>query len=383
MAPLQVLEEVRRLGGHEIETISEVDGNISAKDLEEVRRMLNQPPLVVQRTLEMTHLILNADRLSKNVTTPDWASVQRTLSDAEFHTRVLSYDVGMLRAAPGLCAYLVEEYLNPAVKSGSDTMPRRSSLTRRGSHRRSVSPSHKKEPLSFEPLTFERVRRANVAAASLFRWCVEAASHAAVANTTEAPEPEPMPEPIPEPAAPQPFALHLPRPALTRAITNDDSPSSARPRKSARQDKVAAPEGPKLEPFNRYFEVLVPFHSGRDLVAAEQVAHLRKVVDTLVMRPNLTLEVAACTNVRHGSIETDNQRIYSIGLFFASHGVTYTVEESEEYSGADAMGQAGVWCRIRLDRDAELRSFFSGHKDSADRDTRNAARWLADNFCMR
>lgn len=370
MAPLQVVEEVRRLGGEEIETTTEVDGNISAKDLEEVRKMLNQPPAVVQRTLEMTHLILNADRLSKNSTTPDWASVQRTLSDAEFHTRVLSYDVEMLRAAPGLCGYLVEEYLNPTAKSGVEAMTRRSSLPRRGSHRRSVSPSCKKEPL-----TFERVRRANLAAASLFRWCVEATSRATVANNTDLPEPEPMPEP----AAPEPVVLQLPRPALSRATTADDSPLSARPRKSARQDKVAAPPGPPPEPFGRYFELLIPFHSGRDLVAAEQVTHLRKVVNTMVMRPSLTLEVAACTDVHHGSIESDSQRIYSIGLFLAAHGVNYTVDESEECSG-----QAGVWIRIRLDSDGALRSFFSGaNKDSVDRDTRDAARWLADNFRMR
>lgn len=377
MAPLQIVEEVRRVGGHEIEGIGEATGNISAKDLEEVRSLLHQPPLVVQRTLEMTHLILNADRSTKNFMPPDWDKVQRTLSDAEFHTRVLSYDVEILRAAPGLCAYLVEEYLNPPSRAAGEIMVRRNSTARRGSHRRMSACCRK------EPLTFERVRRANHAAASLFRWCVEVASHAPLANLTEGPpetpetpEPEPMPEPVPELALPEPAVPTLAR--MPSAVCDGPSPRSARPRKNVRHTQaVAAPQGPL---FDRYFEVLVPFRSGRDLVSAEHCPDLRKVVNTMVMRRSLTLQIAALTRP-YSSGESDSQRIYSIGLFLAAHGVAYTIEESEECISSDA--ETGVICRIRLDNDEELKHFFSGNKDDADLQTRNAARCLADNFRMR
>jgi len=138
-----VFEEVQRLGDGIVTRLDDRDGdvaNISMRELHEVRS-LKTPPVVVRRTLEVVYLILNCERTQTPFAPPQWPRVQRML-EQNFIERMLKFDIALLREVPQLSHFLVTEYFGAPQLQG-------------------VS----------ERLSFSRVRRANSAAAALFRWC--------------------------------------------------------------------------------------------------------------------------------------------------------------------------------------------------------------------
>mmetsp|Transcript_44597 Transcript_44597/g.80196 ORF Transcript_44597/g.80196 Transcript_44597/m.80196 type:complete len:318 (-) Transcript_44597:123-1076(-) len=131
-----VFEEVQRLGNGDDASLGLV-GNISVKELQEIRS-LKSPPVVVRRILEVVYLLLQTP--SPKPTLPPWPKVQRFL-EGQFVERLQKFQIDRLSEAPHLAEFIVSEYF--------------------------------KGTGSGEQLTFRRVKRANKAAAALFRWCAQ------------------------------------------------------------------------------------------------------------------------------------------------------------------------------------------------------------------
>lgn len=79
-------------------------GNVTAEEIEEVRRLV-RPPSVVRRTLEATVLILQAGRSPCVLAPPPWPRVQRKLAQETFFQDLINFNVGHLRAAPLLILF--------------------------------------------------------------------------------------------------------------------------------------------------------------------------------------------------------------------------------------------------------------------------------------
>lgn len=364
MSLVQVFDEVRRLGGVELPleygAMGCAAGNISAKDLEEVRSLSGQPPPVVQRTLELMWMILNATRAAKHLEPPDWTSVRRTLSDAEFQSRVLEYDVQQLRAAPELCDYLVHEYFNPNdhlhIGPSVGAADRRRRPARRHSYPL-VSTNKTKEPL-----TFQRVYRASRAAAALFGWCAEVVDRAAILDN------------------PPSVASHATEAAAGPSQSNNQQ--SMRPHLCMEEPSEVVPVQ-KVPPFDHFFETLISFQTGRDVITSNQVEQLREVVATMRMRPTLQLELSVCIDPCRDTPDTGEQRLYGVQLFLEAEGIAYSVGPAEEHSILEKRSSSGISCRFRMDDDIALRNFFSAsYEGGASPNAREAARWLSRNFRM-
>lgn len=168
-------------------------------------------------------MILDAGRTPSRVAPPDWAWVQRKVQDNDFLTKVLNYDLELLRAAPQLTSFLVAEYFRkesganaspgrPSSRCSSTTRRRPSPYSRYSGGARGSSPARPSSrhssgprgsspsPLPPEPLSFSRVHRANRAAAALMRWCVEVIE--AVQASPETTEVEVSPSEIEDKVAP-------------------------------------------------------------------------------------------------------------------------------------------------------------------------------------
>lgn len=138
--------------------------------------------------MEVVCLILDAPKLPLRSLRPEWSKVQRKLNDTSFLTKVLSYDIHVLRAAPALVSFLVADYFDAQIYLHSPTSSRTSSKTgsrtsSRPGSRSSSTPGRLRSSSSpnivaiqhdsQEKLTFARVQRANRAAGALFKWCTE------------------------------------------------------------------------------------------------------------------------------------------------------------------------------------------------------------------
>lgn len=366
MSPIPVFDEVAFIANASDRPIGETVGCLSAKDLEEIRSLVSNPPLVVQRTLEVACLILNAGRSpGRRLGAPEWTSVQRTLSDADFPSRVLEYDVEQLRAAPGLCTFIANDYFKPNNAqqrstsgpysqncSGLSWYPSRPSsqsrvsspagVKRRGPHRIQ------------EPLTFTRVHRASHAASSLFRWCADVVDAAAAIS-------EPPMIPVAEFQVELTSQLAQPLPPEPRGIFYEEVTSARATRAKVKtcQDRVGSLT---LSRSDRYFECFVAFVDGDCSPGPQQVAQLRLVATAMKKRPSLALHVqdvraASTETVDPGCNSDGEQRLYSAKLFFAAEAIPFECMPAEESDPQES--SEGVLCTLRMDADEELLDFFA------------------------
>ncbi|CAE8694403.1 unnamed protein product, partial [Polarella glacialis] len=176
-------------------------------------RTLRCPTAVVRRTLEATWLVLNAGKgASVAQAPPTWLRVQKMLLDTNLVGRMRDFDASALKAEPVLAAYIVSEYFSagekyqrsPARSStsyqrllisrpsssstggspvGAAAMVRTESISSTGGslvgaattlrtlRRATTLLAAGRQIVVDEPLTYQRVRRASVAAGALFGWC--------------------------------------------------------------------------------------------------------------------------------------------------------------------------------------------------------------------
>mmetsp|Transcript_1245 Transcript_1245/g.2153 ORF Transcript_1245/g.2153 Transcript_1245/m.2153 type:complete len:394 (-) Transcript_1245:31-1212(-) len=126
---------------------------LTAAALDEIRQ-LKHPPLAVQRTLEVMHLVLHARRHRHGIPRGGvkWESVLRTMMAEDLAERLQHFDIVELRQSPLLVNDLHEHYFNPREQ--------------------------------FEALSPDRVRRASSTACTLFSWSARMVEAASVESPT-------------------------------------------------------------------------------------------------------------------------------------------------------------------------------------------------------
>lgn len=367
MSPVPVFEQVAFIANAANQPIGEVVGTVSAKDLEEVRSLVLQPPPVVQRTLEVTYLILHAGRPScKALCAPDWMQVQRMLSDVDFSAKILEYDVQKLQADRSLCTFIMNEYFRPSSSDSCGSGSRQAGLRRSSSVaglRRSSSPAalRGRRNSSTEPLTFARVHRASHAAGALFRWCVEVIETVIEAASTPPSTPPKTPEPVvPRPALPR---AELQAAAIKRPAAGENI--SARAPRAKAKTRTDATNTTDSFMWDRHFESLVVFPPLVCSAGKEQIAQLRLVAEAMKKRPCLTLQLAEYS-VAPGMDCCGTQRLYSVKLFLDAENIPYVCMPAEQ---SDPRQESeGVLCTLRMDNDRELFDFFTNGPGASDED---------------
>jgi hypothetical protein len=363
MSPVPVFGEVAFIANATNQPIGEVAGTISSKDLEEVRSLVLNPPPVVQRTLEVTYLILNASRPScKALGTPDWSLVQRMLSDVDFSAKILEYDVQKLRADPALCTFIMNDYFRPNSSDSQGSAGRRRSVSPAGLRRNSSLiglRGRRNSNIPTEPLSFARVHRASQAAGALFRWCVEVMESvnitpvetALLSLETPIRTPPKTPEPVPRVEVP-----------LKRSATSEYDMSARAPRAKAKASANVASTS-DIFTWDRYFQSLIAFPQGGCSALSPQIAQLRLVAEAMKRRPGLTLQLAEYSFCP-GMDSCGPQRLYSVKLFLDAENIPYVCMPAEQ---SDPRQESeGVLCTLRMDNDQELLDFFTNGPGGSD-----------------
>lgn len=157
--------------------------------LDEIRQLKN-PPLAVRRTLEVMHIVLNAQRHSKGLPVQGikWESVLRTLAADDLAEQLETYDINQLRRFPHLARDLHDFYFEEGLcyNRHKSRCSRKMQTSKSSFLRRAVT----SEELKLSP---GRVRYASRAAATLFAWAAKAVIEALPPPTPPMP---PTPEPV-------------------------------------------------------------------------------------------------------------------------------------------------------------------------------------------
>lgn len=390
---VSVFEEVLKLAssGEDGAAAGLQISRLTDKDVQEIRTLRN-PPSVVRRTLEAVFLLMSASKASSassTLTPPTWQRVQKMLCDTSFLPRMRDYDANALRTKPALASYIATEYFCPP-KGGPPSSPskrgsiagiglRPSAVQRWDTIRRSGSSllaAGRQIAELEEPLTYQRVRRASVAAGSLFGWCTATLMEALdlevckEKSVDEDGEEEELPAtPPPQTIVPEARACFdagpleedeqeprgpVPRPNLP----------PQRPTMPVREVKpfirAAPPPAPKIvlaqaKP-DRHFEALVPFELGHAGLIDESEITLQDVCAMKCMRPGLDVELVGCP----ARIENDalaEARVQAVMSFFQTHGII-PERSAERTRVVEISDTPGVMCQLVLNRDRELRDFF-------------------------
>lgn len=394
-------------------------GDLSGKDMDEIRQLKN-PPLAVRRTLEAVFLLLHAAKAPANPKPPDWARVQRMLSDANFLARMQNFDASILNESPALTAYVASEYFGSSGgSSGGDALAMRrthsmGSLRLAESSRRPRATLSRKGSTSFDesdPLTFSRVFRASKATAALFRWSALVVVQAIEASLPRPPSPPPTlppatrpppvvadapleppvpptpapltpvappapahPTPVPQPPSPTPafmisapnrLAEHFTLPSVDAAV----APSPARLLLAEESRKVLPPRPaptpakPKRAALpqapDRHFELLSACVYGSVTMAEEGMEALQTVAATYCMRRRLQIEMVASSAPIENEALARN-RLVAARDWLVDNGVPEEALLVSKESGriAKETEDPGIVCKIVLSNDKVLRDFF-------------------------
>ncbi|CAE6968275.1 unnamed protein product [Symbiodinium sp. CCMP2592] len=169
------------------------DDVLTQTALDEIRQLKN-PPLAVRRTLEVMHIVLNAQRHSKGLPVQGikWESVLRTLASDDLAEQLETYDINQLRRFPDLARDLHDFYFEEGLcfNRHKSRCSRKLQTSKSSFLRRAVT----SEELKLSP---GRVRYASRAAATLFAWAAKAVIEALPPPTPPMP---PTPEPVLEEA---------------------------------------------------------------------------------------------------------------------------------------------------------------------------------------
>mmetsp|Transcript_24074 Transcript_24074/g.56679 ORF Transcript_24074/g.56679 Transcript_24074/m.56679 type:complete len:348 (+) Transcript_24074:42-1085(+) len=169
------------------------DDLLTQTALDEIRQLKN-PPLAVRRTLEVMHIVLNAQRHSKGLPVQGikWESVLRTLAADDLAQQLETYDINQLRRFPDLARDLHDFYFEEGLcfNRHKSRCSRKLQTSKSSFLHRAVT----SEELKLSP---HRVRYASRAAATLFAWAAKAVIEALPPPTPPMP---PTPEPVQEEA---------------------------------------------------------------------------------------------------------------------------------------------------------------------------------------
>eukprot|EP00930_Biecheleria_cincta_P002862 TRINITY_DN103840_c0_g1_i1.p1 TRINITY_DN103840_c0_g1~~TRINITY_DN103840_c0_g1_i1.p1 ORF type:complete len:435 (-),score=73.27 TRINITY_DN103840_c0_g1_i1:237-1541(-) len=372
--------------------------SLNDKDLEEIRK-LHRPPLVVKRTLEATFLILHASRETMKLESPQWTLVQKMLCDANFLTRMRSFDFARIRASPALAEFIATEYFG---SQRSLTSQRSSDALRRSS--RCLQAER-------EPLTFERVRYASQAAGALFGWCTATlvvaldlvsdrtapvrkveqtpAMPATVAELEkiicedsetqeELPPQELAPasqetahqephSPPQEPACQEPALL-----AQDPPVQHCSESEPAGPEAVAQQPNLPSQTVPEPD---RHFALFASFDKGISRPNAEGELALETIAAVLCLRPQLSLELVDCKAPgEDASLNAARRR--EVARFFGDNGIQANAAPkgiaSPSPKACSSNGEPGILCQVHLYDDQDLKLWFllrekgGGHKSSSE-----------------
>lgn len=172
---------------------SEKVGQLTKRQLSEIKQLSKSPPDVIRRTLAACWLLLNSDRFQGKPAAAvqfddakDWHRCQRMLADDSFVSRVVGFDPGVLVATPAVPLYVAASYLGlgpqAAPMSATQSMPssppaspsrgggRRSMLSAGGASAAALGPRASQRLLPPTPLSAEVVARACEPCGALFRW---------------------------------------------------------------------------------------------------------------------------------------------------------------------------------------------------------------------
>eukprot|EP00928_Gymnodinium_smaydae_P024286 TRINITY_DN19692_c0_g1_i1.p1 TRINITY_DN19692_c0_g1~~TRINITY_DN19692_c0_g1_i1.p1 ORF type:complete len:357 (+),score=81.56 TRINITY_DN19692_c0_g1_i1:83-1153(+) len=348
---VNVFGDVCRLAG--LDSVSDINAavrNITADQLEEVRTLRN-PPDVVRWTLEATFLILEASKTSAAPSVPAWDSVQRLLKREGFVQKVLDYDMDLLRGKPELASFIARTYFRGEAPAAAS----------KGCARR---PSK----VCIQPLTVERVRRANLATAALFQWSVIALVSAGIPVEVE--EDEPGESSSEETAAPAEQAVE----EILPASEVDESDAAVEPLSA----------DPQPAPNDRHFEDSVEFQVWKDAVTSGHERTLSKFVEAVNMQKSLRLRLLGCVNDVE-STSVARGRLKQVQQWFIRRGISCTSEVGDKFMSSRC--PTGVFCQLHLDDDPELREHFRGDLEPSSETTersRECAELLQRRFmtCM-
>lgn len=367
---------------------------LTYKDIEEIRQLKN-PPVMVRRTLEVVYLLLNVARTDGRPQPPDWARVQRLLSDTSLTTRMLTFDARLLQENHKLVTYVAAEYF------GSAATP----LTARDERRRRTVAALRKGCSTLElarrvsaldtqePLTYKRVFRASRATAALFRWSALAVVQALELDL--APEPPPK-----SPATPPPAAPVLPAVTPTPVAPAVPAPVPNLPSRLPEVKPMRPPPAPKPEPAkpqyvvpkhaepDRHFELMCSCVFGSASLEQEGYESLQTACATYCMRRNLKIELVSC----RADIETEalGQRRCVVALdWLEQNGVpreAVTISRELRTTPDDP----GVVCQVVLKSDKFVRDYYlltamgEDPMQAGTKDTREVCAWLEEQFkcCM-
>lgn len=251
-----------------------------------------------------------------------------------------------------------------------------------------------------EPLTFQKVHRANHAASALFRWCgavlisagepVDISTEVLTGEAAAADAFEDSRENAIDAAARIDMLAdpsdNLEQDRNAREQEGRDEQDQKQDEDSVKEDgavdldaalqlvTVSPPPGedvqvhdqipnepveaePEAQEPDRHFEEVVCFPFGEHLVGEEQEPALRLVAETLSVRPRLRLHLVGCTN----DVEDDEMvslRLRAVQRFFARFGLTCQAARDSGDMEVSARWPLGIVCQIVLDDDPCLRDFF-------------------------
>jgi hypothetical protein len=232
-----------------------------------------------------------------------------------------------------------------------------------------------------EPLTYERVFRANRAAAALFKWCVKIWESMAT-NTTEISndiEYETgvtstsaiMTEELVSPVEEQPeddvmdIETHDHHP--TKVEENDsnveENDSNAELIDSFKK-RVIMREWRnmciRMRP-DRHFEDVVCFSVRTTKLEKDQRPVVWKVLRAMRTRPSLQLHLLGCEDVLEGQVISD-ARMFTISRFFTARGIP--TSNGGKGRTATISNPSGIVCKLELSSERHLRDFYRS-RDSA------------------
>lgn len=223
-------------------------------------------------------------------------------------------------------------------------------------------------------MTYQRVRRASVAAGSLFGWCtatlvealdLEASKEESVDDDEEQDRPKtPPPQMIEacfhagpldedgdeEPQGPVPRPNLPPeRPAMP--VPEVKPLSTPAPKPKPEPKKISAEAKP-----DRHFEALIAFDLGNAGLTETGEMTLQDVCATKCMRQKLDVELVGCP----ARIENDalaETRLQAVMSFFQMQGISPS-RSTERTRVVEVSETPGVMCQLVLNNDRELRDFF-------------------------
>lgn len=394
-----------------------LDGDLTSKEMEELRKMHN-PPVVVRRTLEATYLLLTAARTPARPAPPPWHRVQRMLADTNFLLRMRTYDSAVLRDSPALVAFVAAEYFGGSSSSSAPCLDRSTSeaveakgsriarqrsasataplVQRQLARSKTLHATRTEDLLGYEPLVYSRVRRASRACAALFKWsafCLvvaldpltpeeraaeqaaaaeeQAADEAAAVEARRAAEqaaapPTPPPPPAPREAAPLVLPALVPPPpeagASGQAAPTSDKAASLPSHRAFRPPRPAAtveeekPPKPAPSQPDRHFEARVPFELGSADFDTGATPVLQTICATYCMRRRLLIELVTSPHrMENDALAAQRCRIVEQWLF--ANGVP---GEAVRVSGDSRVttDDPGVAVLLCLENDRILRDFF-------------------------